>query len=308
MKKQAYFFIDDVIWVMRDLTRLRPKSMFDNPFMNTLKKAHDQYGLTVQLNLFYRTDFFYGNDEFTLSDMTDEYKSEFEKASDWLKMTFHAKQEFPDYPYINAEYDDVKQNCMQILDEIRRFAGEKSISRAIVPHWLPISKEGCRALKDCGLEFIYCSDGETTEFTGDDSVLPYGHGARIKQNRKPETRLYTRPGANISIRSSACAYNHLSTAQNDALIGKNNSLTDDYTAMKFRARGVGPCLNLYTLADIERILEERNGTSFISVGNHEQYFYSDYYAYQPDYSQKIMTMSHVLHKNGYEFITADSFM
>ena len=34
MEKQYYFsFIDDVIWVFRDLTRKRPKSLFDYPFL-----------------------------------------------------------------------------------------------------------------------------------------------------------------------------------------------------------------------------------------------------------------------------------
>ena len=50
-------------------------------------------------------DSFYGNDKFNLSQMTDAYKAEFEAASDWLKFAFHARQEFPDYPYINANYD-----------------------------------------------------------------------------------------------------------------------------------------------------------------------------------------------------------
>ena len=45
--------------------------------MNMLKTAHDKYGLKVQLNLFYRTDSFYGYDEFRLCDVTDKYKSEF---------------------------------------------------------------------------------------------------------------------------------------------------------------------------------------------------------------------------------------
>ena len=58
MSKKAYFFIDDVIWCMREITRLKPVSIFDVPFLEMLKKAHDLYGLTVQLNLFYRTDFF----------------------------------------------------------------------------------------------------------------------------------------------------------------------------------------------------------------------------------------------------------
>ena len=66
MNKKAFFFIDDVIWVFRDLTRQKPEKLFDNPFMNMLKTAHDKYGLKVQLNLFYITDSFYGYDEFCL--------------------------------------------------------------------------------------------------------------------------------------------------------------------------------------------------------------------------------------------------
>ena len=58
--KKAYFFIDDTIWVFRDLTRKRPASLFDNPFMKMLKGAHDKYGMKVQLNVFYRTDTYYG--------------------------------------------------------------------------------------------------------------------------------------------------------------------------------------------------------------------------------------------------------
>jgi len=74
--KRAFYYCDDVIWLFRDLTRQRPKSLFDNPFLKLMREAHDRYGMKVQLNCFYRTDFFYGTDEFTLAEMTDAYKSE----------------------------------------------------------------------------------------------------------------------------------------------------------------------------------------------------------------------------------------
>ena len=124
--KKVQFFIDDVIWVLRDLTRERPKSMFDNAYMAMLKKAHDEFGVKVQLNVFYRTSFWYGDDEFSLSDMTDAYKKEWEQASDWLKMGFHSKEEWPDYPYINADYSLVDSNFKLIKGEIVRFAGKCS--------------------------------------------------------------------------------------------------------------------------------------------------------------------------------------
>ena len=53
MDKNSTFVIDDVIWVFRDLTRQKPASLFDNPFLNMLREAHDTYGLKVQLNIFF---------------------------------------------------------------------------------------------------------------------------------------------------------------------------------------------------------------------------------------------------------------
>ena len=35
--KRAYFYIDDVIWLFRDLTRQRPASLFDNFMLKQLK-------------------------------------------------------------------------------------------------------------------------------------------------------------------------------------------------------------------------------------------------------------------------------
>ncbi len=305
MEKVAYFFIDDTIWVCRDLARQRPASIFDNAFLKMLKRAHDDHGMTVQLNLFYRTDFFYGSDEFTLKEMPDCYKAEFEANADWLRFAFHAKQEFPDYPYVNATYEDVKNDYEDIHREVVRFAGEGSWSLAVIPHWLPISKAGCQALVDCGVKFMSPSVGIKSEFTGDDSVLPYGHAARLRQNRQPETGLFTRPTKNTAISASIAGYNHVSKEEFDKVDGRNASLLDKETGMRFRQLGRGPTINLNTCEEIRERLAQLNGREYIGVGNHEQYFYEDYYNYIPDVADRIYTMAEELHKYGYRFITAD---
>jgi len=305
MDKKAYFFIDDVIWCMRDITRQKPTSIFDIPFMGVLKRAHDLYGMTVQLNLFYRTDFYYGNDEFTLADMTDAYKAEWEANSDWLKLAFHAKQEFPDYPYVNADYDDVKANCEDILNEIKRFAGEKSIAYALVPHWLPISKEGCQALYDCGIRLMSPSYGDRTEYDGDPSSLPYGHAGRLLQNKKPETMLFARGGKDVAINRSISSHNHLSTEDFTKVKNTMNYIVDKETGMGFKPLGGGPCLNLYKIDELEPGFEPLLGKEYIGYATHEQYFYSDYYQYQPDYADKILLAAKILSENGYKYITAD---
>ena len=90
--KGASLFIDDAIWFLRDLARQRPKSLFDNAFLKPLKEAHDRFGLKLQINLFYRTDFFYGMDEFTLAEVPADYKAEWQASKDWLKLGFHSLQ------------------------------------------------------------------------------------------------------------------------------------------------------------------------------------------------------------------------
>lgn len=309
MEKLSYFFIDDVIWVLRDIAREKPASIYDNAYMKMLKKAHDDNGLTVQLNLFYRTDFFYGNDEFTLSDMPDTYKDEFQAAKDWLRFAFHAKQEFPDYPYVNATYDDVKDNYETIIREIERFAGPGCTADAVCAHWLPLSKAACQALADCGVRFVAPSVGERWEFTGDESALPYGHAARLKQNRQPETMLFTRNTKDERIRASICGYNHISDEEHAQFRWKNTSIPDKEINLRYRQLSGGPCLNLYSLEEIELKLKEliSENHEYIGVATHEQYFYKDYFAYQPDTAEKIYLMSKIMHDAGYRFITADEF-
>ncbi len=305
MDKQAFFFIDDVIWVFRDLARKKPSSIFDNEYFKMLKRAHDDHGLTVQLNLFYRTDYFYGTDEFTLAEMPDIYKPEFEANADWLRFSFHAKQEFPDYPHVNATYDDVKKDYLAIFNEVKRFAGEKSWALGIIPHWIPMSKAGCQALADCGAKYITTTIGKKTEFTGDDSVLPYGHAARLKNNRQPETGLFTRDTKDTAIRSSIAAYNHMDDEQYKPLKTRNASILDKETGIRFHKINNGFCINLNTQSEILEKMQELNGNEYIAVSNHEQYFYEDYFNYIPDYADRIYLMAKTFHKFGYRFITAD---
>ena len=52
--KRVAAYVDDVIWCLRDLTRTKPKSVWDVPYFKMLKECHDRYGMKVQLNLFYR--------------------------------------------------------------------------------------------------------------------------------------------------------------------------------------------------------------------------------------------------------------
>ncbi|MBQ2890346.1 MAG: hypothetical protein IJE44_01710 [Clostridia bacterium] len=299
--KKAYFFIDDVIWCLRDLARNKPASLFDVPFFKALKEAHDRYGVKTQLNLFYRTDYAYGYDEFTLAEVPDTYKKEWEEASDWLKLSFHAKQEFPDYPHVNASYEDVKRVFEDTHREVVRFAGEKTFAYGLVPHWLPVSKAGVKALRDCGVKLMNATHGgDTKEFDGDANSLPYGHAFRLLQNRQPETKVFTRTGRDVAIARSICAYNHI-PEDHPAASGTDFSLYyDEETDMYFK-NFTETVLNLTPYDKIESDIAPLLGNEYIGIADHEEYFFEDYCAYQSDYAEKIYKMGEILKENGYEF-------
>ena len=301
-RKKASFFIDDAIWFLRDITRQRPKSVFDHPFLKALKEAHDRWGLKVQINLFHRTDFFYGMDEFSLGDVTDAYKDEWQANRDWLRFGFHSLQEFPDYPFVNASYADVKKVCDLIFGNVRRFAGEGMVAKAVVPHWLPISKDGCRALADCGMKVVSCSYGYRHAYTGDPSVLPYGHSFRLLNARKPETALCWRGTRNTAINSSISGYNHLSEEQARRTHGSFSALFDRATGISMKRFSNGPCLNLFPLDEIAPAFDRIDGADYICYGTHEQYFFSDYFAYQPDTAAKFHAAAKWIAAHGYEYV------
>lgn len=309
MAKKAYFYIDDVIWLFRDLTRKKYDSLFDNEFIHVLKTAYEKYGVKTQLNVFYRTDYFYGNDEFTLAEMTDKYKAEWEEASSWLKLAFHAKQEFPDYPHVNAKYEDVKAIYEDITNEIKRFAGEKTIATAITPHWLPMSYEGVKALYDCGVRIMNASwGGNAKEYNGDPASLPYGHALRLLNNRQPETKVFSRNTRDVAINNSICAYNHILEKDNDAIFDNFGYIKDEKTGMAFKRLCNSSCLNLTPLDELEEELMGKIDSEFHGFATHEQYFYEEYLAYQPDYADKIYKTGEVLKANGYEFIFAEELV
>lgn len=300
MNKKAYFYIDDTIWALRDITRMRPASMFDTPFFNMLKTAHDKYGTKVQLNLFYRTSYYYGNDDFCLSEVTDAYKSEWEANSDWLKMSFHAKEEFPDYPHVNAKYEDMKAQFKTVENEVIRFAGEKSFTYAVCPHWNAVSKNGVKALHDCGVKLLATTKGYTFDFEKYRHLTRPGDDSRLLYNRQSEARLRSDLSAPEKPYLSLCAHNHLSLEQYDEIRGTLNCFKDEEIGISYKDYAC-LCLNRKSLDDIENIIIEHVGDEFIGIGNHEQYFYNDYFSYQPDYAEKIYKMSEILSQNGYEF-------
>lgn len=250
--------IDDNIWFLRDIQEHKDsyQSLFDNPYLGFLKQVNADYGTKIHLNLFYQTD------GFNLSDFTDQYKAEWKANADWLRLSFHAFQEFPDMPYVNAGYEEVKRDCDLIMSEIRRFAGEEVMHKVTTIHWGEATVEGSRAMRDAGYV------GQLGYFNVDDHLPSASYYLTVPQRRHLKKRFVWRDTAEdiTFVRAS--------------IVIDTQKLED-----------IRPHLDAH----------EQNGTKppYLDLLVHEQYFYPFYFNYQPDFREKILTSVQWAKDNGY---------
>ena len=239
--------IDDNIWFLKDISAnsLKYKSIFENPYLGFLKKVHDQFGTKIHLNLFYQTE------GFNLSQMTDKYKSEWKDNAGWIRLSFHALQEFPDRPYLNAGYTQVKNDCILVDDQIRRFAGEELMGPVTTLHWGAANNEGCRALRDQGYKAL--SGYFNAE--GPDPVSYYLNDAE---------RLHV----------------------NDRFIWKDNN--EDIILSRM-AIVINTLKLEEILPYLESLRCRGHRPPYADLMIHEQYFYPTYFNYQPDFREKVLT-------------------
>ena len=142
--KYYRFSIDDNIRVFRDLARKPYTSIFENDYLALLKSVHERYGTKIQLNIYYAWE------DFSLAQMPERYKEEWERVSDWLRLSFHAYSD--DTRYTDSGYDTLYADCSLVHRQIRRFAGERSLSYYTTLHYVACPKAGVEALRDCGIK------------------------------------------------------------------------------------------------------------------------------------------------------------
>ena len=139
------FSVDDNIWFLRDLSFGHYYSIFEHPYLKVYKDLHDRYGAKFQLNIYYETE------GFDLSQMTDKFKTEWIENSNWLRLSFHARADAPDCPYLNASYEEAYEDCTKVHREIIRFAGREALDLYTTIHYCVASPDAVKAFKDAGI-------------------------------------------------------------------------------------------------------------------------------------------------------------
>lgn len=269
---------DDNILFLHDITQNKDiyTSIFDNPYLSVYKKAHDLFGAKVHLNLFYEfnqdsaQDYEKKRQNFDLSMMTDKFKNEWEKNSDWLKLSFHARSEYPDKPYQFAVPATIISDYQAVRNEIIRFAGEKTFSNEITTiHWGEMPISGVSALRK----------------NGQKALMGY---FEISPNGEPVVSYYLPTAIAEHVGERDFWYDK----ETDMFFGRIDRVLNSRTLE-------------YTLDKVRFAMEHPHRGGFVSIMIHEQYFYSDYKGYLSDFEERVLESAKLLFEHGYTgaFIT-----
>ncbi len=259
---------DDNIIFLWDINEHKDeyKSIFENPYLAIYKKAHDLWGAKVHLNLFYEFDdearsyFSDARPYFNLSMMTDKFKDEFRSNADWLKLSFHSKSEFPPKPYKFADGETVRRDCERVHAEIRRFAGEESLSQCTTVHFGEANEDGARALRALGYRAMtgyFIPDECPVAYYAPNDLLEYVHGRDFWYD-----------------------------TATDILFGRIDLVVNLNTHKE----------NLQILREI---MASPTRGGFVSIMIHEQYFHKDYVCHLPDFEARVVEACELIAKNGY---------
>ncbi|MBO7741004.1 MAG: hypothetical protein J6S21_00480 [Victivallales bacterium] len=267
--KRYNFFIDDHIFLFTDLARERPADIFEHFYLKFLREMHEKYGTKFTLNTFFGDD--HDSAGFTLKEMPDCYKSQFQAASDWLRFAFHARSEFPDRPYQNCGADKLAADYEQLETELERIVGRECIIPPVVLHWAMMRPEGFQVLREHGVkalsgQFINPRTG-VDDNGGASFVCDVGYFMNLDESRYLEAA-----GAYHDFRQNITFFR------------------GDVTA------------NLLTCEQIQKKLAAavNDRREWLSFASHEQYSFPRYFNYIPDHFQRIETAIRIAHDNGYK--------
>ncbi|MCX6362140.1 MAG: hypothetical protein NT029_20285 [Armatimonadetes bacterium] len=250
--------VDDCIWCLRDVARGGCGTLFDNAWLAGWRRLHESYGVKVQLNLYLEDP----ESGFALAEMPDRFRGEWADNADWLRLTWHARSDKPDRPYLGASVQTVMHDYRQVTDQILRFAGSQSLTGFTTIHWGEASREVCAALRAEGVRGLV---GYFNMDQGRPSVAYYLNAEQTE---------------------------HLS--QRDAWVDASLDLVlvrHDAVLNLLPVAGVVPHL--------EAVAGKPHEAEVLELMIHEQYFSPTYAGYQPDAWQKVESAVRWASERGY---------
>lgn len=130
---------------MQRLSESNYASIFEEPFFMYLRLLHKVLGLKISLYIYVK------HNEWTLADIPDRYKREFEETCGWLKFGFHAVSEEQKRDVVMHNWTE---SIMLYHDQVKRFAGEQSLSTILRLHYWYYPQEYTTVMRQVGVRTV----------------------------------------------------------------------------------------------------------------------------------------------------------
>ena len=268
------FAVDDCSFFLRDLAARKPRSLFDGgPFLPALRALHDEFGTRFVLNLFFQTP----EADFSLDRFPAQYRSEWADNADWLKLSFHARAEFPDRPYEYAAPDHLARDYDQVAGECLRFAGEASWSPPTVIHWAMVPRGSLPVLATRGVRAL------------SGFFVPYA-GSTYVNDEEPAAPPTLHWDLNYHLDEERSEY-----------LSRHDALKDFESGIVF-SRGDIVCNTTpvdRVAATLGPLAENPDTAEIMDIFTHEQYFWQSYHAWRPDHAERCAAAVRFCSERGY---------
>lgn len=206
---------------------------------------------------------YYETAGFNLSQMPDKFRDEWRANADWLRLSFHARANNPARPYTHASAAGIREDLRLVNRQIERFAGKELLSRNTTIHWASTTGAGAEALREEGVETMF----GVGSFHDD---LPYSSY-----------------DLSVSGVHNVVGRDYWKDTRHDLIF-----IYSDMTVNHFRPDQIAPHL--------ERIAADPHQSEVIELIIHEEYFYPDYQAYEPDFRQRVERAIEWVTRHGYK--------
>ena len=265
-----------ILWDRQSFPRYRVSTDDNIWFFRDIWRNADRYksvfdnpylGFWRELHAKYGTkvhfNIYYETDGFNLSQFPVKYKPEWQHNRDWIRLTFHARANDPDRPYATAPASQLVNDYRLVTREIERFAGRELLSPVTTVHWGETTREGAIALRKEGIR-----------------IMP---GYFRFENGSPQVSYY------------------LNEAQVRYLTGRDYWKDTSTDIIFIRHDAV---LNLIqadnVVKTLEQIASDPHQSEVMELMIHEQYFYPEYKAYEPDYRVRVERAVEWVTQKGYK--------
>jgi hypothetical protein len=249
---------DNILW-LKDIAAHADtyKSLFDNPYLRFWRDMHNKYGIKLHQNIYYETE------GFNLSQMPAKFRSEWQRNADWMHLSFHARANDPDRPYVQASAEQILADYRAVMKEIERFAGKEVISPVTTVHWGAVTRAAAHALRQEGVRTM------VGYFQAPDDLPLVCYYLSAPQIQSLEDRDYWKDTAE------------------DILFVRHDIVINTV-----------PLANIVPY--LERIASDPHQNEVMELMIHEQYFYPDYRDYEPDYRQRVEAAIKFVVDRGYQ--------